>query len=199
MLDYSLVAGKPLSYVKRKLAYEDIALNLMHEDGRNRLLSYYKQVGENGVFYGLICREDIANIPMKTTIGSDWLMIATLAFLGKVKTLTNVSVNRQTRENDSLEKLALRLGLSEFQAKYPMLSISMSAARDIFDNKNYSRLNIFQKIYLAMKILILFFQRYQFPKLKHQVVVVVAKTTPKTLYPYFRSIYRLFSRSTNSI
>ena len=125
-------------------------------------------------------------------------MIATLAFLGKVKTITTISVNRQTKESDTLEKLAHRLGLSKFEATYPILSISISASRDIFENNNYARLNVFLKLYLAAKIFALFLQRYQLPKLQHQIVVAVAKSAPKILYPSLRSIYRLFSSSTLS-
>ena len=194
-LNYALVAGLSNYYFGEKYLGEGTVINLESFNGCDRLLSYYRQVSDNGVFYGLMRRENIANIPMTNTMGGDWLMIATLAFLGKVKTISTVSINRQVRENDTLEKLAQRLELSKFQAKYPMLSISISAARDIFENNNYGRFNIFQKIYLAVKILFLFFQRYQLQKLKHQIVVVVAKTTPKILYPYLRSIYRLFSRS----
>ncbi len=194
-LSYTLVAGLSNYYSGEKYLGEGAVINLEDANKCDRLLSYYRQVSDNGVFYGLMRKEDIANIPMRITIGADWLMIATLAFLGKVKTISKVSVNRQTRENDDLAKLAQRLGLSKFQVKYPRISISISAAKDIFENHNYSQLNIFQKLYLALKILILFFQRYQLPVLRHQIVVVVARTTPKLLYPYFRNIYRLFSKS----
>jgi len=192
--DYALVAGIANYYFGEKYLGEGTVINLEEANDCDRLLSYYRQVSDNGVFYGLMRREDIANIPMRTTMGGDWLMIAALSFLGKVKTITKVSVNRQTRENDTFEKLASRLGLSSFHAKYPTLSISLSAARDIFENINYNRLNIFQKISLSIKILALFFEKNQLPMLKHQIVVLFAVNTPKILYPHMRSIYRLFSK-----
>jgi glycosyltransferase domain-containing protein len=191
--DYSLVCGKSNYYINQEFTGHGYVMNLEQDNGCDRLLSYYKQVSDNGTFYGVMRKNQISNVPMENTMGGDWLVIATLAFLGKVKTISTVSVNRQTRENaDDLQELALRLGLSKFQAKYPMLSISISSARDIFENNNYSQLNIFQKVYLAVKILLLFFQKH----LKYQVVVIIAMNTPRILYPYFRSIYRLFSRST---
>jgi glycosyltransferase involved in cell wall biosynthesis len=204
-LSYTLVAGLPNYYLGEKYLGEGAVINLESSNGCDRLLSYYRQVSDNGVFYGVMRKEQISNIPMRNTMGGDWLIIATLAFLGKVKTLSTVSIHRQTKENDTVEKMAQRLGLSKFQGKHPMLSIAVSAVRDILQNSNYERLNIFKKVYLAIRILSLFFQIHQLPQLKHQINAIIARIigfiaskTPKSLYPYLRNIYRLVSGFTRA-
>ena len=190
--DYSLVAGKPLSYVKRKLAYEDIALNLMHEDGRNRLLSYYKQVGENGVFYGLMRRNQISKIPMSNTMGGDWLMIGSLAFLGKIKTISHVSVHRESNWSvDYHKKLAKRLNLSEFQGNNPYISIAFSASKDIISNLQiYGNLNLLQRIVLSQKVLVLLLKEKHMSLYGFTFSSFARSRIPSWAYPQLRKFYR---------
>ena len=190
--EYSLVAGKAEYFTNENFKYQGNIINLQQEDAGNRLLSYYSQVSDNGVFYGVMRRDQISQIPMKNTMGGDWLMIATMAFLGKVKTLLNTSVNRHVRENDSYEKLAAKLGVSKFQGKYPMLSIVISASKDIFNNKNYQSISFMQKVKLSCKIIVNFLLADNPPSLKYSFIVLVSLHTPKLIYPQVRSIYNFF-------
>jgi hypothetical protein len=121
---------------------------------------------------------------MKNTIGGDWLMIAIISFLGKVQTIPSIFVNRQVRENDSYEKLAARLGLSQFQGRYPISSIAISASKDIFTNNNYKPLNFLQKISLSINIISLFIVNHNL------FTSFFVANTPKPFYPHIRSIYR---------
>lgn len=160
--DYSLVAGKAQYFVNGNFKYQGNAINLEQEDGGARLLSYYSQVSDNGIFYGVMRREHISKIPMKNIMGGDWLMIAAITFLGKVKIVHNTSINREVRENDSYEKLAARFGMSKFEGKYPMLSICLTASRDIFINKNYQSLSFVEVVKLSSKIIVTFLQTRNF-------------------------------------
>ncbi len=190
--EYSLVSGKAQYFVNGNFKYQGNTINLEQEDAGKRLLSYYSKVSDNGIFYGVMRREQISQIPMKNTMGGDWLMIATISFLGKVKTILNISVNRQVRENDSYEKLAARLGVSKFQGKYPMLSIAVASSKDIFNNRNYQSLSFIQKVMLSCKIIVAFLSTRNLLSLKHRFITLVSLHTPKSIYPQVRSIYHNF-------
>jgi glycosyltransferase domain-containing protein len=182
--DYSLVCGKSNYYINQEFTGQGYIMNLEQDNGCDRVLSYYQQVSENGTFYGVMRRNQISNVPMKNTMGGDWLMIAVISFLGKVQTIPSIFVNRQVRENDSYEKLAKRLGVSEFQGRYPMFSIAISASKDIFVNDNYKPLNFLAKIYLSLNIISVFIKRY------NQFIPSFVAVIPKPFYPYIRSVYR---------
>lgn len=112
--DHSLVTGKTYYFLENNKQYfnekeflaevlstnkfiaEGERLNLWQETGTERVIAYYQQVLDNGVFYGLMRRNQLLKVPLYNTMGGDWLMIAAIAFLGKVKTLDkeNVCLNR---------------------------------------------------------------------------------------------------------
>lgn len=100
--DYSLVCGQTFYFrenneqdlSEKELIFEGERLNLWQEKGTERVKAYYQQVLDNGVFYGLYRRNQLLRVPMNHTMGGDWLFVASIAFLGKVKTLENVSIKR---------------------------------------------------------------------------------------------------------
>ena len=100
--DYSLVCGQTFYFrenneqdlSEKELIFEGERINLWQEKGTERVKAYYQQVADNGVFYGLYRRNQLLRVPMNHTMGGDWLFVASIAFLGKVKTLENVSLKR---------------------------------------------------------------------------------------------------------
>jgi glycosyltransferase domain-containing protein len=100
--DYSLACGQTFYFrenneqdlSEKELIFEGERLNLWQEKGTERVKAYYQQVLDNGVFYGLYRRSQLLRAPMNHTMGGDWLFVASIAFLGKVKTLENVSLKR---------------------------------------------------------------------------------------------------------
>ncbi|MBD2150274.1 glycosyltransferase family 2 protein [Pseudanabaena sp. FACHB-1277] len=190
-LGYSLVSGTVSYFVGNKYLGEGKHINLEQNDRYDRVIRYYDQVTDNGVFYGVMNREQILSISMRNTLGADLLMIAAMAFLGKVKTLKNVSLRRESRENEGLETLVKRLGLSQFHAKYPTLSYTISASSDVFINSSYKHLALNQKMLLFIKITSFFVFYRLLPHTRNSLVSFIASITPKLLYPYFRRVYRI--------
>ncbi|EGK86119.1 glycosyltransferase [Microcoleus vaginatus PCC 9802] len=100
--DYSLVCGQTFyfrenneqDFSEKEFIFEGERLNLWQEKATERVKAYYQQVLDNGVFYGLYRRNQLLRGSMNHTMGGDWLFIASIAFLGKVKTLENVSLKR---------------------------------------------------------------------------------------------------------
>ncbi len=189
--EYTLVSGRANYFINSDFIYQGNIINLEQDNGRDRVISYYKQVSDNGVFYGVMRREQISKIPMQQTMGSDWLMIASLAFLGRIKTINDTAVNRQFRENETFKELAVRLGMPKFQKDHPILSICISASNDIFISNSYQILSFIKKLNLSFQIILLFWFKYSLSTFKHKFIVFIALHTPQLIYPQIRSIYRL--------
>jgi glycosyltransferase involved in cell wall biosynthesis len=130
--DYQLVCGGGRYYQGDKFCFEEKAINLPQGCGKERVLSYYRQVGMNGMLYGVMRREVLSGLELRNTIGGDWLLMARMAFLGKVRTLENVFINRSLGgASRDLETLVAHHGLPAFVAKNPHLLIAFLIFRDI--------------------------------------------------------------------
>ncbi|HYY42067.1 MAG TPA: hypothetical protein VE775_04995, partial [Pyrinomonadaceae bacterium] len=93
-----------------------------------RVLGYYAHVSGNAAFYALMRREYIARVPLHITFGGDWLMMADIAFLGKIAALDQVVINRSIKgASQDLQKLARAAGLSSLLARSPHLHIAANA------------------------------------------------------------------------
>jgi glycosyltransferase involved in cell wall biosynthesis len=131
--DHALVCGKAKYFEGEKFLFEEDAINLPQDSGRHRVLAYYRQVSVNGILYGVIRREHLEKVPpMQNILGDDWLLIASIVFAGKARTLESVSINRSFEGGSKdMEALALSYGLSRFLSKIPHLSIAIAAFKDI--------------------------------------------------------------------
>jgi len=129
---HALVCGRARYYDDEQLVLEERGISLLDDSGPKRVLAYYAQVSGNGVFYGLMRREHLLHILQRKIFGGDWLMIAEIAFVGKVETLDKVSLNRSIKGmSRDLEKLALDLGTSWLMAQSPHLKVAASAWADV--------------------------------------------------------------------
>jgi len=128
----SLVSGTPRYYQDGRFVYTGKIFNLLHESAWRRMLAYYAKVADNGMFYGLMRTPRIQQLEIKNIMGGDWLLIAALAFTGKVKALPGVSVHRELGgATTSHRKITQTLGLSRFSSLFPMSSIAASVWMDI--------------------------------------------------------------------
>ena len=85
-------------------------------------------------------------------MGADWLMIASMVFLGKVITVPSISVNRSVGGSSiSYENIARLLGLPKFQAVFPHVAIAYFAFRDIAWSDPLYSLGGFQRVHLGWK------------------------------------------------
>jgi glycosyltransferase involved in cell wall biosynthesis len=159
--DYSLVCGKARYFHERRFVREGAAIDLLQDKGSERVLAHYGQVEDNGTFYGLMRRTQILRAPLRNTLGGDWLLVAAIAFMGKVKTLPDVYANRSLGgATASYEKIAATLGLSSFAANHPNLSIAASAFSDIvWRSTVYSKGGILRRLSLGCKVFALVARR----------------------------------------
>lgn len=130
--DISLACGEAFYYQDGDEPHRGVVMQLPQESPRERVAAYYSLVAENGTFYGLMRREQLANRRIRNIMGGDWLVVASMAFLGKIVTLPSISVNRALGGSTvSYTKIANTLGVSKFQAVFPHAVTAFSAFREI--------------------------------------------------------------------
>jgi glycosyltransferase involved in cell wall biosynthesis len=128
-------------------------VNLEHDSPAERVLNFYRQVNDNGTFYGLTRREVLLQNPMPDILGGDWILIGTLALLGKIQTLREVHIHRSSDgAGADVRALASRYGFSERAARQPHRTIALSVAKDIgLKSANFARLGIPNRWILAVR------------------------------------------------
>jgi len=130
--DLSLVCGKSQYYINGEKTFAGKTFDLSHVSAWLRIIAYYAKVTDNGMFYGIMRKNQIQQVELQNIMGGDWLMIACIVFLGKAKVLTETSVHRELGgATVSYAKIASTLGLPKFQAMFPMFSVAINSWKDI--------------------------------------------------------------------
>jgi glycosyltransferase involved in cell wall biosynthesis len=158
--DYSLVCGRARYFHEGKFVHDGKAIELLQDKGSDRVLAHYAEVVDNGTLYGVMRRTQLLRTPLRNALGADWLLIAATAFMGKVKTLPDVYVNRSLGgATVSFEKIAETLGLSRFAASHPRYSIAAAAFRDILTSPVYASCGTFGRLLLGCRVFALIKRR----------------------------------------
>ena len=160
--DVSLVCGIPTYVDDGGRTFEGVKIDLQHEVPSERVLAFYNQVNDNGTFYGVARREILLENPAPPVLAGDWLMLASLAFLGKILTLDGIAVFRSSRgASADVRSLARQYGLSEKEARQPHQSIAANVSRDIARNSRaYRSLNVVSRWMLAERCALAVHRRF---------------------------------------
>jgi glycosyltransferase involved in cell wall biosynthesis len=147
----ALVCGRDLYHAEGAAVQEGVPIDLEEPTGPRRLVSYYRQVALNGAYYGLMRRALLARVAIEDTLGGDWLIVAAMAFFGKVRTLRDVSLHRATGGvSRSWESLASYYKLEGFWREQPTLAIARTVFADIGWKSNvYASLDRARRLALA--------------------------------------------------
>jgi glycosyltransferase involved in cell wall biosynthesis len=158
----SLVCGTARYFDGEKVAFEGVRVNLTSDAPAERVLAFYEQVNDNGTFYGVALRETFLANPPPTVLGGDWLMIASLAQLGKIVTLDDVAVNRSSRgASADVRLLAKDHGMSARKARQPHRAIAVNVARDIaLDSQAFRTLGAVPRWVLAGRCAMVVHRRF---------------------------------------
>ena len=139
--DHSLVCGRAAYDREGQPAVLDRAVNLQSHSAAVRLVGFYRTVTRNGTFYGVIRRELLQSLPFPSTVGSDWLLVASLAYSGKIRTVEGVSIHRSlTGASQDQESLRRAYGLSKRQARHWYAVVARAAFDDIRASPTYDGL-----------------------------------------------------------
>jgi glycosyltransferase involved in cell wall biosynthesis len=151
--DCAVACGIDRYYDDGVLVRSGTPMNLDGDSPHDRVISYCRQVILNGVFYGIMRRELLLQVPLTITYGIDWLMMASMAFLGKIVTVDNVSLHRSyAGESMDMERTARRYGLTPFQANNPFLTVATLVLKDVaWKSPVYSSLGRTERLVLGAR------------------------------------------------
>jgi len=112
---------------------EGVEMQLENDSPNKRVLTYLREVDENGVFYGLMPKAVLQRAaPLRNVLGNDWLLAAAIAAQGKVTTVRATAINRELDgTSGDFVKLAATLGLPHWQTRIPHLVIAGEVFADI--------------------------------------------------------------------
>ena len=129
---HTVVCGRDRYFRDGVFDSDGRVFDLEQESGPDRVVSYYRQVTLNGAFYGLMRRDLVAQVPTVNEMGGDWLIVAAMAFLGKLRTLSDTCVNRSMGgQSEDWAKLARSFGLSQVESENPYLTIATTVFSDV--------------------------------------------------------------------
>lgn len=128
----SLVCGLARYYAGDQLIADDEVLDLTSDSPSERVLGYLRAVRRNGVFYGIMPRDLITRITNADALGGDWLMIASMAYLGRIRTLPDTHVHRSVAGGSGdWETLLGMFKMSKFGRANPYMAIAGALLSDI--------------------------------------------------------------------
>jgi glycosyltransferase involved in cell wall biosynthesis len=165
--EYVCVYGHPRIFNLEGLFFShDIALSAEQDEYVQRMVHYYKNVSQNGPYYGLIRKELSGCVVGEQKFADDWLGVARLCFAGKIKMLENTNLNlSQGGVGSSTESIVRSLGLKKFDYYFPRFSIAINAFMDVWwRSKIYRKLDILKRFYLAWECAKVIYSRFRVSK-----------------------------------
>jgi len=140
--DHALVCGRGRYYREGSYAFSEPPVELVTGSPRTRVLRFYGTVGLNSTFYGVMRRALLVRTPMAQGLASDWLLVAGIAWSGKIRTIEAVSIHRsfEGASGDHVS-LARAYGIPAWKAWHLHLLVGARVCRDIWSASPYTRAN----------------------------------------------------------
>ncbi len=132
--DHVLVAGRARYYRDGAQIAEGADVQVAEDDGGARVRSYYRQVDDNGTFYGVMRRAALRGAaPMNNELGNDWFHLAAIAFQGKLATLGAPVIHRDASGTSSTLAGIVETfgGNARLRARVPHLFMAATAFAEI--------------------------------------------------------------------
>lgn len=131
--DHALVAGRARYYRGGEHVGDGVAVQLLDDRPEHRVRAYYRQVDDNGTFYGVMRTEALrAAAPLRNVLGNDWHLMAGVAFSGKVRTLEAPAIHRELGGTSvGIDRILETFGSRPAQARIPHLVMGWHALADI--------------------------------------------------------------------
>jgi glycosyltransferase involved in cell wall biosynthesis len=160
--DCELVCGR-VRYVRDgEVCFVEEDMNLTQDSVSERVLNYFRLVGMNGIFYGLMRRASTQKVINREGLGGDWLLIPQLAALGKVHTVPDLQLNRSIAgASSNIGNLAHHAGHRGVVARHPHDYIAMRIFKDIaWDSPVYAPLGHAKRLILGLRSAAAVVRRY---------------------------------------
>jgi glycosyltransferase involved in cell wall biosynthesis len=127
--ELALVGGAPCYYEQGLAKGKGQSLSLPQQSWWQRVASYFWQVRDNGIFYGLARTVAVRGLlPMRNAMAGDWLHVAALASQGHLLTVDSTSVHRELGgATMSYGQMVRSLGLHRLAAVFPFAFVAWGA------------------------------------------------------------------------
>lgn len=120
----ALAVGRVLTLMPGGAVEEEPLHDLLQEEPQARTRAYYGQIGANAYIYGVARRDLLLRCPFEVRLGNDWNLMASLVFLGQVKTLEGASLVRHAHgASKDIWHLARVMGAPRMQHLLPLESL----------------------------------------------------------------------------
>lgn len=141
---------------------EDAKISLEQPDATLRVKFFFNTILYNGTFYGVIRKDNLQILKLTNKLADDWLIVARIAFKGKIKLLENTNCYlTQGGASQSFENLIKTLGLPTYIKHIPYLTVCVNIFKEIlWDSKVYNELNYLKKLELSLRCSIIIWRRY---------------------------------------
>lgn len=146
--------------------------SLENNTGIIRVINYFYHVGKNGIFYGVIRRNKLSENPVGDYLASDWCLVATLAFQGKIKTIKSTSIFRSL-DGGSINRKSMvkRWKLNWFQALFFETFGAYTISKNLFkDSKVANYKNGFIRFVIQLGVFIFLNIKYLTTSIKRRLI-----------------------------
>ena len=148
--DHALVCGRGRYYRDGSYVFSELPVNLLSGSSRTRLLGFYRTVRLNSPFYGVMRRALLARTPISPGLASDWLLVAGVAWAGKIRTIEDVSIHRSFEgASGDHASLARAYGIPAWKAWHVHLAVGARVCRDVWSASRYTQANRVERLALG--------------------------------------------------
>jgi glycosyltransferase involved in cell wall biosynthesis len=148
--DYSVACGHAKYYRGDEWVVDDIVLDLPHRSPHRRVLTWYYHMDWCGAFFGVMPRKLALKAQLRNALACDKLLVGAMAYMGKIKTLTDVILHRRLggMSRTGVEQAAVQ-GLPRFCGYDRDLAMGVDAVRDILRGDLYADRGPFRRALFA--------------------------------------------------
>ena len=165
----ALAAGVPNYYEDGEFRHEGVRVEARGDDPLARVLAYYRQVIDNGTYYGLMPLDLLQRTArLRERMGFDWLLLAEIAMLGEIRTVPSVEIHRDLVVDYTFERMAAAGGHTRFEGRYPYVAIcGLAAWEPLRGNAGYRTLG-WRRLELSVRSAAVILRRFVLTGLRPQ-------------------------------
>lgn len=159
--DVVLVSGEAKFYDGNGNPTVARSFQIEHESSLDRVRSYYLEVDDNAVFYGVMRRHG-THLGSQHTIAADWYFVAALAARGKVLMLPGTYIHRSSAgASSNIQALTNHYRLKGRLSRNPYGFIARNAVKHIlWADREFDSLPVFARISLALQVYSVIYRRF---------------------------------------
>lgn len=152
----TLASGVPRYYVNGEKVNDGKVFKVLYKIWWRRILSYYWQVTDNGMIYGLMRTQHILQLHFAELWGGDRIIVARLASFGKIVILEETSVHREWGVSRRSWLLAKSCGFPTIQGVFPYTTLAINALVDIIrSDSSYKIFPSIQRLLIGVTVFLI--------------------------------------------